>query len=278
MDTEEEDSQTGIRKGSLGETGIGETSIGETEHTENELLRCGKAVDQMPRQRSHERFEQNLQDCRQNVVCVPQEVNAFFYVSYNIGEYCRKMCLEQNLTAHVELYCIRMDTLPVSDVLHETIFPMLDYESRIHLNQCLPAEDRFRARFSKDDMHSHELFVLELTLRSKQDHVIHIRGTSRRTCNRKANRLLALLDDLRSHRVSFFMRNFPMYMSAVRTKLTHWQNPDHEDLRGAGLYTRRKFSKRSAIALLHIQNLVPLAKPLPRRKLDIPTAGKPVFL
>jgi hypothetical protein len=51
-----------------------------------------------------------------------------------------------------------LDELPL-DVIRVHIFPCLDYESRINLNQCLPPWDRLPKRINTEMMRVHDLRV-----------------------------------------------------------------------------------------------------------------------
>lgn len=48
-----------------------------------------------------------------------------------------------------------LDELPL-DVIRVFIFPRLDYESRIHLNQCLPPWDRLTKKMPRASIESHD--------------------------------------------------------------------------------------------------------------------------
>jgi len=51
------------------------------------------------------------------------------------------------------------DYLPTVDVIHECIFPYLDYDSRIQFNRALPPVERFRRRLAARDILVHDYCV-----------------------------------------------------------------------------------------------------------------------
>ena len=60
-----------------------------------------------------------------------------------------------------------LDELPL-DVIRVYIFPCLDYESRISLNQCLPTWDRLSKRIDKESMEMHDFKVIAAAITSVQ--------------------------------------------------------------------------------------------------------------
>ena len=48
-----------------------------------------------------------------------------------------------------------MDNIPM-DVIRYELFPFLDFESRINLNQCLPPQDRVSKKFDKAFIEAHQ--------------------------------------------------------------------------------------------------------------------------
>jgi hypothetical protein len=96
------------------------------------------------------------------------------------------------------------DWLPTKDVIHESIMAMLDYESRIHLNQVLPPDERMSWRFPAEDILSHELTVamksLHYSLDSihKADDYYPDDHTKRR--QKKAQNFVSLLEKFREGR------------------------------------------------------------------------------
>ena len=156
------------------------------------------------------------------------------------------------------------DCLPLEDILHETIMPMLDYESRIVLNRCLAPNDRYIHRFSADEIVRHELYVVSKLLKQKLDNIRNIIGPTRSLRMRKKSQMLLQL--LRcfepGNRNVLVMRYFPSFHTIVIQKLTSLSNPRSDDMRDASRYFRRKIVKRANALLPYIQTIVPLSIPM----------------
>jgi hypothetical protein len=58
-----------------------------------------------------------------------------------------------------------MDNIPM-DVIRYHIFPMLDFESRINLNQCLPPSDRVSKKFEAAFLQKHQRDICVSTIKS----------------------------------------------------------------------------------------------------------------
>jgi hypothetical protein len=63
------------------------------------------------------------------------------------------------------------DYLPTQDIIHEFIFPNLDYESRISFNSALPPIERLTRRLPPDAILSHERCVQASLLCSRRDYI-----------------------------------------------------------------------------------------------------------
>lgn len=59
------------------------------------------------------------------------------------------------LTTHIRQRPTVLDSLPVN-VIEYHIFPLLDYETRLNLNVCLPAWDRIRTKMSGESIKNHQ--------------------------------------------------------------------------------------------------------------------------
>jgi len=58
-----------------------------------------------------------------------------------------------------------MDNIPL-DVIRYELFPFLDFESRVNLNQCLPPRDRVPKKFDKAFLEAHERDICISMIRS----------------------------------------------------------------------------------------------------------------
>lgn len=156
------------------------------------------------------------------------------------------------------------DRLPLEDILHEIIMPMLDYESRIVLNRCLAPNDRYIHRFSADEIVRHELYVVSKLLKQKLDNISNVTGPTRSLRMRKRSQMLLQL--LRcfepGNRNLLIMRYYPSLHTIVVQKLTSLSNPRSDDMRDASRYFRRKIVERANALLPYIQTIVPLPVPI----------------
>lgn len=64
-----------------------------------------------------------------------------------------------------------LDELPL-DVIRVYIFPCLDYESRINLNQCLPSWDRLSRRIDKKSMEMHDFKAISAVITCVHDKIL----------------------------------------------------------------------------------------------------------
>jgi hypothetical protein len=156
------------------------------------------------------------------------------------------------------------DLLPVEDILHETIMPMLDYESRIVLNRCLPPNERYRTQFSVNDIVRHELCVVSKLLKQKLDNIYNVTGRTRTLRMKKKSQLiLTLLHCFEpGNRCVLMLQNYPSFHHTVVQKLISLSNPRSDDMRDASRYFRRMIVKHANALLPYIQTIVPLPVPM----------------
>jgi len=155
------------------------------------------------------------------------------------------------------------DILPLEDVIHETIMPMLDYESRIVLNHCLAPNERYSIRFSKDEIIRHELFIISNILRTKLDNIEDVDGPTRKLRMRKKSQLLIQLLHCfePGNRNLLILHHYPALHRTVIHKLTQFSNPTSDYLSDASRYFRQKISELAKRLFPHIQNIVPTPNP-----------------
>jgi len=154
------------------------------------------------------------------------------------------------------------DYLPTADILHECIFPYLDYESRIQMNRVLPPIERYRTRFSKDEIVRHELYVVTAILKSKLNSIETICGSTRTIRMRtKSQRLIQMLQLVEEKRTVIMMQHYPSFHKVIIDKLTSLSDPYSDDLRDASKYFRQKIVAYARVLLPRIQSIV-LAVPM----------------
>ena len=156
------------------------------------------------------------------------------------------------------------DILPLEDIIHETIMPMLDYESRIALNRCLAPRERYIHRFSADEIVRHELHVITNFLKQKLDNIDNVTGPTRTLRIRKKSQLLLkfICYFEPGNRNVLIMRHYPSFHKIVVQKLTSLSDPQSDDIRHASRYFRRKIVERAKTLIPYIQTIVPAPIPI----------------
>jgi len=155
------------------------------------------------------------------------------------------------------------DILPLEDIIHETIMPMLDYESRVVLNRCFAPSERCIRRFSKDEIIRHEIYVVTRILKNKIEKIENPTGRTRKQQIKKQSQLLIQLLDCfePGSRKLLIMQHYPKFKQVVIQKLIGLSDPtsdptsDH--LLGASRYFRKKIGDLSKKLLPHIQSILP---------------------
>ena len=169
----------------------------------------------------------------------------------------------------------RFDLLPLYDIVHEMIFPMLDYESRIQFNRCLLPKDRHRAKFTTLQILSHELYVVSMMIKNVVVKISTVIGfTPKERVYKKAKLIVTLLNML-DKRGSIMMKYYPKFKETVVEKLTSFTNPDSEELAVASPYFKQKIRKLSFSLLPNIIHIVPVSLPSPMKPID--SMGRTVF-
>ena len=169
------------------------------------------------------------------------------------------------------------DRLPLYDIIHETIMPMLDYESIIQFNRCLQPADRYQARLSKDDILSHELYTVCGLMKSKLCKLYSFTGPKKTKIQKKSQHIMKLLQELDDgKRCVIMLKYYPQFHQSVVEKLNAFLDPESEELFQASTYFKKKIRALSLYLLPKIQNIVPNSRVgIPRRPL-VPK-GKTVF-
>lgn len=130
--------------------------------------------------------------------------------------------------------------IPTADILHGIIFPMLDYDSRIHLNRVLPPEERKTVKLPKHACFSHDIHVQIKRIKS------HITRTNKLA---KSQGIVLFLKGMISGRYIPIIKQFPLTYDAVYTKLTDLVRPHSDTIVAASPHFKKK------IRLLSIQAL-----------------------
>lgn len=154
--------------------------------------------------------------------------------------------------------------LPIEDVLHESIFPLLDYESRINLNRCLEPYERFRPRqFSDGDLQAHDHFAtLEaLTIKMGRIHSTDLITNKKWRLRARAFNIMNIIAFLGHHpSAQLFLRTYHAMRKVWIHKLTDWSDPNHASLTTSSVYIREKISGLARSALPNIMALEPFPR------------------
>ena len=151
--------------------------------------------------------------------------------------------------------------LPIEDVLHESIFPLLDYESRINLNRCLEPYERFRPRhFSDGDLQAHDHFATlgALTLKMDRIQITDLITNKKRRLRARAFNIMNMIAFLGYHpSAQLFLRRYHKMRNVWISKLTTWSDPNHASLITSSVYIREKISRLARRALSILMALEP---------------------
>ena len=132
-------------------------------------------------------------------------------------------------------------TIPIDDIVHYSIMPWLDYNSRINLNQVLPPMYRRVRRFSKDVCESHELYVASLLCKSQMDRLNDINDILVSTrYQKKSQALLKLLTSFSKGHPCHILLRFPDMLSVFLGKLHSILDPNDTVLNMATPYFKTK--------------------------------------
>jgi len=151
------------------------------------------------------------------------------------------------------------DLLPLEDVIHETIMPMLDYDSRIALNRCFRPSERYNLQFSQKDIIGHELYVVCNLIKNQVIAISQVSVPSyKRRIQRQAKLIVKLLHSIDSERrYSFALKYIPKFLEAVTNKIQALCDPESLELRAASPYFKRKITTLSRNLLPKLQTIVP---------------------
>jgi len=169
------------------------------------------------------------------------------------------------------------DLLPLQDIIYEIIIQMLDYESIIQFNRCLAPQDRYRARFTKTDILSHEFYVANHLIRNRFAEFENVSGiTQEERANKRSQILIKMLKEFDSgkHGVILLLYHHGFHKGVVN-KLTSLSSPKCEDLSGASDYFKNKVSNLSKHLIPKILQIMPKTDVIPLQK--IPSKGVTVF-
>ena len=129
------------------------------------------------------------------------------------------------------------DKLPLEDVIHELLFPMLDYDSRIQFNQILMPYERHSKRLVKKDILQHEILVQTRLIRSQ----MNIIGDRHYTKLIRCQRLCSLLNNFRfGKRGRILVEYLPQLRDAVIVKFNEFLNPNGDTIQSASPYFKKK--------------------------------------
>ena len=151
------------------------------------------------------------------------------------------------------------DLLPLEDVIHETIMPMLDYDSRIALNMCFHPSERYTLRFKQKDIISHELYMIANHIKIEVLAIANVSVPSyKQRIQKKAKLLVKLLHSLDSDkRYVLALKHFPKFHTTVIHKIQTLCNAESLEIRAASPYFKRKITTLSRNLLPKIKTIVP---------------------
>ena len=118
-----------------------------------------------------------------------------------------------------------LDALPM-DVISLTLFPLLDYESRINLNQCLPAWDRISTRMNPVSIikHHHDYCASHIVsilcaLNEKQEYDSE---TFKITGNKRMLKVIELLNNFKRKEYLLIYTNSGRVREVIESKLSEF--------------------------------------------------------
>jgi len=168
--------------------------------------------------------------------------------------------------------------IPLEDVLHETIMPMLDYESRINLNRCLPQHERYRARWTKNDCIGHELYIAKNCFLHKIDRILSIQGNTKKRIQKRCILIVQMIELFDTGGRGFFLlEHFPNVHASFLCKLKMLIDVNDDSLNGATPYFKNKIRKLSQEVLIKLEKIAPVLNPAIHIT-PIQKSGNPVFL
>ena len=129
------------------------------------------------------------------------------------------------------------DRLPLEDVIHETIIPMLDYESRIQFNQILLPFERLNRRLAQKDILQHEIKAQTDLVKSQLNYI----GSSKNTKLKRCQRMCSMINNLRAGKRGYIL---PCYLDGMRKamidKFLEFQDPNNNCIQTVSPYFKRK--------------------------------------
>jgi hypothetical protein len=115
-----------------------------------------------------------------------------------------------------------LDNLPYQVIQYE-IFPLLDYNSRINLNMCLPVWDRVRTRMPPQSLKKHQtdccVKVVDSFLRSLEYRNPDTNKWSY-TGDRRLQRMIHMLELFKRDEYFFLYTHFPGFREAFSSKIS----------------------------------------------------------
>jgi hypothetical protein len=109
------------------------------------------------------------------------------------------------------------DNLPL-EVIRTFILPHLNYEERIHLNRCLPAQDRFSRKMNSQSIVKHDQDVAISTVRIRMMAADELLGF------KKYKNMIALFKILQGRRCFKIIQENPGFREVAMTKIIQLTN------------------------------------------------------
>jgi len=116
------------------------------------------------------------------------------------------------------------------DIISGFIFPSLDYESRINLNQCLPIWDRIPKRMEKRSVTKHDMqfridIIRNILVKLYSSHICNITGMNilTYTGNSRIHLMINLFKNLQNKLYLDLLIHYPRLRKVVLEKLDEFE-------------------------------------------------------
>ena len=153
------------------------------------------------------------------------------------------------------------DYLPTADVIHECIFPYLDYESRIQFNRALPPVERFSRRLAAHALAVHDYCVQYDRMGSYVKNLMNCEKPIRKRCQILIKILSGCQPTGRS--AILLQHNIPL-RHAVINKCLAIADPANDVLNSASPYYKKKIRRIASDVLPEILDMT-IGFPMIRR-------------
>ena len=146
------------------------------------------------------------------------------------------------------------DYLPTADIIHENIFPYLDYESRINFNRVLPPIERLGRRLPIQAILSHDYFVQYARMNSDLDYIRSYDNPILKRCQR----LVTVLTNCKpTGRYAVLLKHNETLRQATINKCLEIADQEKYVLKRASPYFKKKIQLIASQTLSEILEMKP---------------------